>query len=252
MALLHHAFESPEIVTAWAHQWGQKPEFAGLAKLELPRGFLPISETMSNQEYRTLWDLIFDRHPKGTYYCGKFEGAGTSIPAKSLLEDLFSERPTALILDEFQTWFDGLHDESGDSGPKRRHWAFNFIQILSEIAKERPDRLMLIVSVRDTATEGYRQIHRIGPDVVDFKGETAREERKKLLLHRLFDNRAQFSTSAIAHIVKPYADERIRLLFPEKTDSDKDRLRREVIEAWPFSPELLTLLDDHILMADSA
>lgn len=34
----------------------------------------------------------------------------------------------------------------------------------------------------------YRQIHRIGPDVVDFKGETAREERKKLLLHRLFDS----------------------------------------------------------------
>ncbi len=73
---------------------------------------------------------------------------------------------------------------------------------------------MLIVSVRDTATEGYRQIHRIGPDVVDFKGETAREERKKLLLHRLFENRAQFSASAIAHVVKAYDDERIRLLLP--------------------------------------
>ncbi len=252
MALLHHAFASPEKVSDWIRQWGQNPEFAGLKKLELPKGFLPISETMSNQEYRTLWDLIFDRHPKGAYYRGKFEGTGTSIPAKSLLEDLFAERPTALILDEFQTWFDGLHDESGDSGPKRRQWAFNFIQILSEIAKERPDRLMLIVSVRDTATEGYRQIHRIGPDVVDFKGETAREERKKLLLHRLFENRAQFSASAIAHVVKAYNDERIRLLFPEKTDSDKDRLRQEVIEAWPFSPELLALLDDHILMADSA
>ena len=103
MALLHHAFASPEKVSDWIRQWGQNPEFAGLKKLELPKGFLPISETMSNQEYRTLWDLIFDRHPKGAYYRGKFEGTGTSIPAKSLLEDLFAERPTALILDEFQT-----------------------------------------------------------------------------------------------------------------------------------------------------
>jgi len=252
MAVLHHALESPEKVVGWSREWASKPGFTALARLELPKGFVAISETLSNQEYRTLWDLIFDRHPRGTYFRGKHEASGTTVPAKSLLQDLFAERPTALILDEFQTWFDGLHDDPGDTGFKRRQWAFNFVQILSELAKERPDLLMLIVSVRDTTTEGYRQIHRIGPIIVDFKSETAKEDRKKLLLHRLFENRAQFSTPAIEQTVAAYAQERVRLLHHGKSEAEKDRLRKEVVEAWPFSPDLLTLLEDHILMAESA
>jgi len=252
MAVLHHAFESPEKVQSWAREWGTKPGFEKVATLQLPKGFVAISETLSNQEFRNLWDLIFERHPRGTYYRGKHEAAHTPIPAKSLVEDMFKEHPAALILDEFQTWFDGLHDDVGDTGLKRKQWAFNFVQILSELAKERPDLLMLIVSVRDTTTEGYRQIHRIGPVVIDFKGEAAKEDRKRLLLHRLFDNRAQFSIPAIEQTVGAYAAERIRLLHLTKSDAEKDRLRREVVDAWPFAPELLTLLEDHILMADSA
>jgi hypothetical protein len=252
MALLHHAIESPNKVHEWAQEWGAKPAFQSLASLALPRGFVSITETLSNQEYCTLWDLIFDRHPRGTYYRGKHEASGTTVPAKSLMQDLFAERPTALVFDEFQTWYDGLHDDPGSTGLKRRQWAFNFIQTLSELVEERPDLLMLIVSVRDTTTEGYRQIHRKGPVVIDFKGETAKEDRKRLLLHRLFENRSQFSTPAIEQIVSVYAQERVRLLHPGKTDSEKDRLRSEVIEAWPFSPELLTLLEDQVLMAEAA
>jgi len=252
MAVLHHAFKSPDRVQAWARDWGSKPGFAAVAALQLPKGFLPISETLSNQEYRTLWDLIFDRHPRGDYYRGKHEATHTPIPAKSLVEDMLKDHPAALILDEFQTWFDGLHDDVGDTGLKRKQWAFNFVQILSEVAKERPDLLMLIVSVRDTTTDGYRQIHRIAPVVIDFKGEAAKEDRKRLLLHRLFENRAQFTMPAIEQTVAAYAAERVRLLHPTKSDAEKDRLRREVVDAWPFAPELLTLLEDHILMADSA
>jgi hypothetical protein len=252
MALLHHAIDSPDKVRRWSQEWGGKTKFAPLAQLEFPQGFVAITETLSNQEYRTLWDLVFDRHPRGTYFRGRHEAAGTPLPAKSLMQDLFAERPTALILDEFQTWFDGLHDDPADTGLKRRQWAFNFVQILSELAKERPDLLLLIVSVRDTMTEGYRQIHRIGPVVIDFKGETAKEDRRRLLLHRLFENRAQFAPPVIEQAVGPYAHERVRLLHSDKTETDKERLRKDVLDAWPFAPDLLTLLDDHILMADSA
>lgn len=252
MALLHHAVESPDKVRAWAQEWSGKPGCNGLANLVLPNGFFVITETLSNQEYRTLWDLIFDRHPRGAHYRGRYEAFGGGVPAKSLMQDLFAEKPTVLVLDEFQTWFDGLHDEPGSTGPKRLQWAFNFIQNLSELAKERPDLLMLIVSVRDNATEGYRQIHRIGPVIIDFKGETAKEDRKRLLMHRLFSNRDQFARPAIEAITAPYAAERVRLLHSNKTDSERERIRREVADAWPFSPELIVLLEDHILMAESA
>src|ERR1700728_4378177 len=165
---------------------------------------------------------------------------------------MFAEQKTALILDELQTWYDGLHDEPGAEGKKRLRWAFNFIQTLSELAEDRPDLFCLVVSVRDNTTDSFQQIHRKGPVVIDFKGETAREDRKRLVLHRLFQNRANVPAAEIEQAVHVYATERMRLLHADKTHADKSRLQQEVIECWPFSPELLGLLEDHILMASAA
>ena len=252
MALLHHTFAAPDSVVGWSKEWGSRLSSAKLSQLKLQQAFVPISETLSNQEYANLWDLLFDRHEKGAYYRGKFEQAGTIVPSKSILQDMFGEQRTALILDEFQTWFDGLYDESGETGPKRRQWAFNFIQILSELSKERPDLLVLIVSVRDNSTDAFKQIHRDGPVIIDFKSESAKEDRKRLVLHRLFKNRDHFTDDEIQQSVDPYASERNRLLYADKTTADQARLHREVVETWPFAPELLTLLEDNVLMAEAA
>ncbi len=252
MALVHHAFGSPDAVQGWAHSWGQKLSSDKLTNLKLQRGFMPLSETLSNQEFPTLWDVIFSRHPKGEYYRGKFANSGTSVPAKSLLQDMFTEQRTALILDELQTWYDGLHDEPGSEGKKRLQWAFNFIQTLSELAEDRPDLFCLVVSVRDNTTNAFQQIHRKGPVVIDFKGETAREDRKRLVLHRLFQNRENVAAAEVEMEVGAYATERIRLLHQDKTEADQELLRKEVVQCWPFSPELLELLEDHILMAAAA
>ena len=252
MALLHHAIESPDAVMQWSAEWGVKLSADKPSQLKLQTGFLPISETLSNQEYPNIWELIFDRHPNGAYHKGKFEQSGTDIPAKSILQDLFAEKPTTLVLDEFQTWFDGLTDTPGDAGPKRRQWAFNFTQILSELSKERPDLFMFVVSVRDNTTEAFKQIHRDGPVVIDFKGETAKDDRKRLLLHRLFKNRDHFSDGDIEQIVGTYASERNRLLYADRNSADQSRLWRDVVETWPYSPELIALLEDNIMMADAA
>jgi hypothetical protein len=114
---------------------------------------------------------------------------------------MFGEQKTALILDELQTWYDGLHNEPGPEGKKDLQWAFNFIQILSEIAEDRPDLFSLIVSVRDNTTDAFKQIHRKSPVVIDFKGETAREDRKRLVLHRLFKNRSNIPSATIEQTV---------------------------------------------------
>jgi hypothetical protein len=252
MALVHHAFGAPEQVEAWAVSWADRIQASKLGNLRLQRGFMPLSETLSNQEYPYLWDVLFDRHPKGPYYKGRFRQSENLIPAKSLLQDMFAEQKTALILDELQTWYDGLHDEPGPEGKKRRQWAFNFIQTLSELSEDRPDLFCLVVSVRDNTTDAFQQIHRKGPVVIDFKGETAREDRKKLVLHRLFQNRSNVPAAEIQQAVQVYSTERVRLLHPGKTQADKARLQQEVVECWPFAPELLALLEDHILMAAAA
>jgi hypothetical protein len=56
-----------------------------------------------------------------------------------------------LLLDEFQTWYDGL---TNTKQYPWKNWAFNFIQILSEIAKEHPELLVLVISVRNGGSDG--------------------------------------------------------------------------------------------------
>src|SRR5208283_1800975 len=68
----------------------------------------------------------------------------------------------------------------------------------------------------------------------------------------LFQNRGNVPAAEIENIVQAYATERVRLLYPEKPGADQARLKQDVAECWPFSPELLGILEDHILMAAAA
>src|SRR5439155_11636110 len=127
----------------------------------------------------SLWELLFDRHPKGDYIKGKWDsmGAGkTSLPGTDLLLEMFKAKPTALLLDEFQTWYDGL---TNTAQYPWRNWAFNIIQLLSEIANDHPDLLTLVVSIRDNQSQAYQQIHRIQPVLVDFSGTQAKKDRQR-------------------------------------------------------------------------
>ncbi|MDR3555654.1 MAG: hypothetical protein P4L55_12930 [Syntrophobacteraceae bacterium] len=252
MAVMHHAIESPDIVEAWLNDWGGRLGGDELKSIQLVHGYVPISEPVHNYEYLLLWDLIFDRHPKGEYYRGQFEGMSQPFPPRTLLEKMFEDKPACLILDEFQTWFTGLPEKDPKSGLYIRKYAFNFVQILSEIAKDRPELLILVTSVLDNQNDAFQQIHRQGPVIVDFRGPSARQDREKLLLHRLFKNRRNISDEDIRGIAGDYAAERFRLLHPGKSEAERDRIEREVVDCWPFSPELLDLLEYQILLSRAA
>ena len=104
-------------------------------------------------------------------------GQGCSIavaPQPIPLHDPVTFWSTALLLDEFQTWYDGL---TNTQQYPWRNWAFNFIQILSEIANDHPDLLVFVVSIRDNQSQAYQQVHRINPVLVDFQGTQARKDR---------------------------------------------------------------------------
>jgi len=169
------------------------------------------------------------------------------VPSRSLLEDLLTDQPTALVFDELQTWFDSLTGQPVGGSP--RDLAFNFIQILAEIALSRPELLRLVTSVRDSSTDSYRQIHRNNPVLIDFKGIDSRQDRVRLIQHRLFENRQQIAHVDVERSVAVYAEERARLLFSGLSGPAQDDRKKEVVESWPFTPELLGLLEDDFLMA---
>ena len=253
MAVMHHAIKSPDIVRDWLEDWSAKLQQTDLQDLSITKGFIAISEPVHNHEYPLLWDLIFDRHPRGDYYKGQFESMENHhVPPRSLLEKMFTEQPVCLILDEFQTWYTGLPTKDKKSGLNPQQLAFNFVQNLSEIAKDKPDILIFVISVLNNQNDAFRQVHRQGPVLIDFRGPSAKEDRQKLMLHRLFENRGNIAASEISNIAGIYANERFRLLHPDKSGAENSRIQNEVFECWPFSPELIALLEDHLLMSQAA
>ena len=149
LATLHHAASSPEETGLWLKEWAGRLREPALHGIKMRDDMIVISTSMHLQEYKFLWDLLFANHPKGTFIRGKWEGMGdnqTEVPPKSLIEELLTGQPVMLLIDEFQTWYDGL---TGTEQYPWRQWAFNFIQLLSEIASNRPDLLVLVVSVRN-------------------------------------------------------------------------------------------------------
>ncbi len=250
LATLFHALRSPDAVSAWLKDWAGHLGREDVAQIPLRSGAHVIYGSLHQQSHPTLWDMVFNNHPDGAYFRGKWDHAGnkkTNVPPKALMAELFEKQPTALILDEFQTWYDTLVDTSE---ARYASWAFNFIQILSEIASEHPEWLVLAVSVRTSASEAYRQLHRLNPARIDFKGAKAREDRQRLLLHRLFENRRNIGEGEITPLVEAAIQEALRLRH--LSGAEEERIRGDAIAAWPFTPSLLSLLEDQVLVATAA
>jgi len=250
MAALYHALTNAGATRTWLQLWAERLTNPKIADLPLRAGMKVVSESLHRQRYKFLWDLLFDQHPHGAFIRGKWEGQGekkTEVPSDALILELLRKQPTALLLDEFQTWFDGL---TNTKQYPWRNWAFNFVQILSEIAKEHPDLLVLVVSVRSGATDAYQQIHRVNPVQVDFKGPNAERDRRRLLLHRLFENRVNVAPTSIEQLTAVHIAEYFRLAHVPETE--QDRRRRDFNETWPFAPHLMQLLEDQVLIATEA
>src|SRR5262249_53268380 len=119
-----------------------------------------------------------------------------------------------------------------------------------EVAEAHPERLLLVVSVRNGQTEAFKQVQRVNPRLVDFKGGRARGDRLRLLLHRLFENRLNVPDAQIAAELGAHTSEYLRLRDTAPVEHDK--VRQEFVDAWPFSPRLMELLEDQVLVATSA
>jgi hypothetical protein len=254
MAALYHAVNDAASTGAWLNAWAATLGYASIGTIALRDGMSVIGESLHRQRYKFLWDLLFERHPHGTYIKGKWEGMGaakTDIPSDQLIVELLEHTPTMLLLDEFQTWFDGL---TNTKQYPWKNWAFNFIQILSEIAKERPDLLVLVISVRNGGSDAYQQVHRVNPVAIDFMAggnpERLQQDRRRMLLHRLFTNRLQITKPQIAALIEPHVSECLRLM--EVPAAEHERKRKEFLVSWPFAPHLLRLLEEQVLIATDA
>ena len=250
IAALYHALTDPAAAAQWLSTWASQLGRPELNEIKFRSDAFVIVESLGNQNYKSLWNMLFALHPKGEYIRGKWEALGENrpdLPSKKLIMELFEAGPTVLLLDEFQTWFDGL---TNTKAAPNQVWAFNFIQILSEIAHDHPDLLTLVVSIRENQSEAFQQMQRVAPVIVNFQGNEARRDRQRLLLYRIFENRLNVPDADIEPLIEAHVSEHLRL--DSVPPSHHEKRRHEFVEAWPFSPMLMRLLEDQVLIATDA
>ncbi len=254
MTMLYHATHSTETMRSWLNGWADKLSRPEISDIELRKDMHVIGVSLHRQDYNFLWDILFENHPRGEHYRGKWEGMGegkTGVPPSKLIIEMLQEQPTVLLLDECQTWYNSL---TNSKQYPWKNWAFNFIQILSEIASDYPNLLVLVVSVRSGDNELHQQIHRNNPVVIDFKAggspEQIQRDRRRMLLHRLFENRLNILGTEINELLEVHINEYFRL--KKVPTAEQDRLRSEFIDSWPFAPHLLRFLEDQVLIAVAA
>jgi hypothetical protein len=244
MAALSHMHMDHAASKKWLSDWSSRLGNPAIANLELQSDMHVITESLHLQQFKYLWDVLFENHPHGVAARAKWEDRGTEVPGFDLVHEMAVKQPFVLILDEFQTWFEGL---TNTKQHPRRNWAFNFIQILSEISEKHPDLLTLVVSVREGNSDAAQQLFRVNPKRIDFKGPEAKRDRQRLLLYRVFENRMNIPDADINHLINTHVEEYLRLNHISGAEHEKHR--KEYLDAWPFSPRLLQLLDDQVLIA---
>ena len=80
LAVLYHLLKDPSTTQRWLTDWGARLGNEKLGALPLRQGMHIISYSLHRQQYKFLWDLIFDNHPHGQYIRGKWEALGEKKP----------------------------------------------------------------------------------------------------------------------------------------------------------------------------
>ena len=175
MAALYHALTDVPATQQWLDHWAGLLPNAKIGSIQFAAECTSSAKACTGNDTNSFGTCC----SRTTLTAATAGGSGKvsaqkkpDMPSDEILLEMFRHTPTALILDEFQTWYDGLI--STKQYPLRV-WAFNFVQILSEIAKEHPDLLVLVVSVHNGNTDAYQQIQRVNPVIVDFKGPAGQE-----------------------------------------------------------------------------
>ena len=216
--VVYHLFNSPELGQSWLDQQGidadlpPKTRAAALQMFNL------------NKDYNRLSEAVGD-------YLGIDEWVdGTDLPTVHEIRDALEDKPTLILLDEFERWH-GMENREAYQDDN-----LAFLQNLLEAAGRDDTRLSVFVSLlyKDEETQTITQ--RTNPFTYDLSSR--RDEKIQFLLHRLIGEVTD--PEGVESLAKEYTDvyrqnDQIQL-------DDYHQMQDRIEHYYPFHPVTLNLL----------
>ena len=216
--VVYHLFNSPELGQRWLDRQG--------IDVSLPSDTRSAALQMFNldKEYNRLSEAVGD-------YLGIDEWTeGTDLPTVHQIRDAIDQKPTIVLIDEFERWF-GMADRS-----EYRDDNLAFLQNLLEAAGRDDTTLSVLISLLYENEDVQAITQRTNPFTHDLSSR--RDEKIDFILHRLVGEVED--PEGVSALAKEYTDvyrqnDQIEL---EDYQDLQDRIERY----YPFHPALLTLL----------
>ena len=216
--VVYHLLDSPDVGQPWLDNQG--------IDVELPDDTRTAALQMLNLSgnYNRLWEAV------GEYLGVEEWTEADDVPSVHQIRDSLEGQKTAVFIDEFERWFNmAVRDEYQSDN-------LAFLQNLLEAAGREDTSLLLFVSLLYENPDVEAILQRTNPFTHDLSSR--RDEKIQFLIHRLVGEVTD--PEGIESLAQEYVDvyrqnDQIQL-------EDYQEKERQVVEQYPFHPDLLRLL----------
>ena len=212
--LIYHLFKNVENGKQWLDR--------NKMKCDLPENTVTIVHKFTDFPIDSIWGMVF--HELGASSLLKDK----DLPNLDLLREALKDKKLILILDELEIGYQSL---STNLQAKN----LSFLQMLSEEAFRTDDSsITIFASIYNSSNEPGSTLKR-GPRVeIKFSEQ---EDKKSILLHRLFSNYQSIDKSKFESIIQSYTNQ-----WKQYGISFDEKYIEEFKKGFPFIPELLDML----------
>jgi hypothetical protein len=217
---LFHVFTSPSAAKAWQDKWS--------LNISLPQSRVVELQLMEGEEGNPqfLWDPIFKK-------LGQAQALDKvrDFPTISQFKDMVGKKPTVIILDELESWYEAIADTI------RKARNLNFLQVLSELSSDLDCKLIVLAALYGRNEE---ILGRLGRDQVFIQDLGASEDKAEVIRFRLFQSIDKTKAKRVVEAyIKRYAALRSSL---GTVVEPIDEYRSKMLKYYPLHPELLEVL----------
>jgi hypothetical protein len=216
---LYHTFKHPEVAKEWFREWD--------ISLNIPASARSVIISTKRYDVDLLWEPIFkllgreDILPKVKRF-----------PTVDQVEEAIGDFPCAIFIDEIENWYGSFDPEKQAHLIEKNE---TFLEHLLEVANDPNKKLFVFITFLEEQ-EGLKKIfNRTNPVPIDV---SVMEDRKKISLHRLFENADQKDLDKTEEAVGKYVD---KYTLPIKIDNMYNYKQR-MVQSYPFHPLLLDVV----------
>ena len=175
-----------------------------------------------------IWKIVFDELGATQLL------NGNDLPNLDILREALKDKKLILILDELEIGFESLSTRTIQAQN------LSFLQMISEEAARSENASMTIfASIYNSSKEPGSTLKRVSRVDIKF---SEREDKKSIVLHRLFSNYLNYDRSKAESIIQSYTNQwkQNNIKFDEKYSKD-------FADCFPFTPELIDMILNRVL-----